>query len=64
MRFLIWQISEFGIDHQVENSPIELNARTPMVVRIQIAKFRLHQYQWIAISPNLMLTKVTRVSQA
>ena len=31
-----------------------------MVVGIQIAKFKLCQYQLTAISPNLMLAKVTR----
>ena len=30
-----------------------------MVVIIQIAEFKLHQYQWRAISPNLMLAKTT-----
>ena len=28
---LMWQFGEFGMaDHQVKNSPIELNARVPM----------------------------------
>ena len=45
---------------QIKNSPIELNACTPMVVSVQIAKFKLRQYQWRAILPNLMLAKVTR----
>ena len=31
-----------------------------MAVSIQIAKFKLRQYQWRAISPHLMLAKVTR----
>ena len=30
-----------------------------MVVRIQIAKLKLYQYQWRAISQNLMLANVT-----
>ena len=30
-----------------------------MAVSIQIAKFKLRQYQWRAISPNLMLAKVS-----
>ena len=34
-KFLIGQFGEFGIDGQI-NSPIELNARVPMVVRIEI----------------------------
>ena len=31
-----------------------------MAVSIQITKFKLPQYQWRAISPNLMMAKVTR----
>ena len=31
-----------------------------MVVSIQIAKFKLRQYQWRVTLPNLMLAKVTR----
>ena len=46
VRFLIWRFGEFGIDCQSKNLPIELNARVPMVVSIQIAKFKLHQHQW------------------
>ena len=39
----------------------ELNAYTPMGVRLQIAKFKLSQYHWRAISPNLiLLAKATR----
>ena len=30
-----------------------------MTLSIQIAKFKFHRYQMRAISPNLMLTKVT-----
>ena len=30
-----------------------------MSVRFRIDKFKLHQYQWRAISPNYMLAKVT-----
>ena len=30
-----------------------------MVVSIQVTKFKLFHYQWRAISPNLMLGKVT-----
>jgi hypothetical protein len=37
---------------------IELNACVPKAVSIQIANFKLCQYQWIAILPNL--TRVTR----
>ena len=47
--FLIWQFGEFGIE----------NLSAPMEVSIQIAKFKLHHYQSRAISPSLMLTKVT-----
>ena len=43
---------------KLKNSPIGLNACTPMAVSIQIAKFILRQYQWRASSPNLMLVKV------
>ena len=49
---------EFGIDCQIKNSPIII-ACVPMVINIQITKFKLHQYQLRAISLNLMLTKVT-----
>jgi hypothetical protein len=60
-RFLIWQFGEFGIDCQIiKNSPIELNAHAPMVVSIQITQFKVRQYQWRPISPNLILAKVTR----
>ena len=38
-------VGEFGIDHQVKNSPIEVKVRTPMTKRLQIAKFELHQHQ-------------------
>ena len=31
-----------------------------MVLSIQIAKFKFHQYELRAVSPNLMLTNVTR----
>ena len=31
-----------------------------MVGSIQITKFKFFQYHWRAISPNLMLAKVTR----
>ena len=31
-----------------------------MMLRIQIAKFEFRQYQLKAVSPNLMLAKVTR----
>ena len=44
----------------IKNLPTELNAQAPMAVSIQIAKFKFFQYQWRAISPNLMLAKVTR----
>ena len=38
MRFLVWWFGEFSIDHQINNSPIELYARMPMVVlKLQIA---------------------------
>jgi hypothetical protein len=57
-RFLIWQFDEFSIDRQIKNSPIEFDARVPMTVSIQIAKFKLHQYRWRAILPNLMFAKV------
>ena len=57
---LSWRFGEFGIDRQIKNSPTEVNARAPVAVTIQIVKFKLCQYQWRAISPNLMLTKVTR----
>ena len=30
----------------------------PMTLNIQIAKFKFRQYQLIAISPNLTLTKI------
>ena len=46
------------VDGQIKNSPIELNACTPMAVSVQITKFKLRQYQQRAISPNLMLAKV------
>ena len=35
-----------------------------MAVSIQIAKFKLRQYEWRAISPNLMLAKVSRYTVA
>ena len=54
------QFGEFGIDSQIKNLPIELNAWPPTVVGIQITEFKLHQYQWRAISPKFMLAKVTR----
>ena len=36
-----------------------MHARTPMTFSIQIAKFKFHQYQLKAVSPNLMPVKVT-----
>ena len=38
----------------------KLNACAPMTLSIQIAKFKFRQYQLKAVSPNLMLAKVTR----
>ena len=48
-KVLIWQFGEFGVDRQIKNPPTELNT---CVVSIQIAKFKLCQYQRRAISPN------------
>jgi hypothetical protein len=61
VRFLIWRFGEFGIDCQIKNSPIYLNAYAPMAVNIQIAKLKIRQYQWRAISLNLMLAKVPAI---
>ena len=41
------------------NSRTELGGQPCMYV-FQSAKFKLHQYQWRAFSPHLMLAKVTR----
>ena len=46
----IWRVRYID----TKNLPIELNACAPMAVRIQITKFKFHQYQWRAISPNLI----------
>ena len=37
----------------------KLNACVSMELSIQIAKFKFHQYELRAVSPNLMLAKVT-----
>ena len=49
-------IGKFG------RSPNELNTCAPMAVSIEIAKFKLCQYQWRAISPNLMLQMFKKIS--
>ena len=49
-RFLIWRFGKFGKDHQIKNSPIYINACTPMVLHIQITKFKFRQYQLRALS--------------
>ena len=52
---LIWRI--------IKDSPTELDPCVPTAVRLQIAKFKLHQYQWGAILPNLMFAEVTRYTR-
>ena len=52
------RFDEFSIDYQIKNSPIELNAHGTHLDR----KFKLHQYQWRAISPNLMLAKLHTIN--
>ena len=37
-----------------------INAYVPMTLSIPIAKFKFHQHQLRAVSPNLMLAKLTR----
>ena len=49
-RFLIWRLGEFS----------KVAKCLPMMLSIQIAKFKFHQYQVRAVLPNLMLAKVTR----
>ena len=46
------------MDCQIKIHQLNLYACTPMAVRIQIAKLKLCQYQWRAISPNLTLTTI------
>ena len=40
--FITWLFGEFGIDRQTKNTPIEPKAYVPMMVRLQIAKFKLN----------------------
>ena len=44
---------------KIATRQFKLNAHAPMTLSIQIAKFKFHQYQLRAASPNLMLTKIT-----
>ena len=52
-------ICEFGKYPQIKYSPIQSNVCVPMVLRVQIAKFKFTQYQRRVNSPNLMLAQVS-----
>ena len=60
MRFLTWRFGELGKDRQIKTRQFKLNVCTPIMLSIQITKFKFRQYQLKAISPNLMLAKITR----
>ena len=53
------KIGEFGKDCRIKNSPILTIGCASMTLRIQIAKFKYHQYLLRANSPNLMLTELS-----
>ena len=53
--FLIWRFGEISKDRQIKNSPVSIIVCAPMVLRIQIAKLKTHQYLLRANSPNSML---------
>ena len=58
--FLIWRFGKFDKDRQIKNRQFKLNACVPMMLSIQIAKFKFCQYQLRAVSPSSMLAKVIR----
>ena len=58
VKFLIWRYGEIRKDRCIRNSPIWINGCAPMVLRIQIAKFKFCQYLLKADLPNVMLAKV------
>ena len=43
-----------------KNCQFKVTAYTPLALSIQIAKFKIQQYQLRAILPNLILAKITR----
>ena len=60
VRFLIWQFDKLDIKIiKLNTHQFKLNACVPMTLRNQVAKFKFRQYHLRAVSPNLMLTKIT-----
>ena len=54
------RFSALGKDRIIKLEACQFNnACVPMILSVQIARFKSHQYQHRAISPNLMLSKVT-----
>ena len=59
-RFLIWRFGKLGKEiTKLKTRQSKLNACVPMILSNQITKFKFHQHQQRAISPNLMLIKLT-----